>query len=163
MGKTFKEQLSKIKDKVPLSSNEIEDIKKINNKEHKSKTRSTKKNKKRPSKKKIINRIKNRERIQRERNLNKRLKSLRPKLERIRAEDIKEKENVIKKTYESEKYILENKKSIKEKEDKLIELGSHKRSILVCKICMGDGGLNGSCESCGGTGFVTGLEKIKND
>lgn len=163
MDKTFKEQLSKIKDKVALSSNETEEIKKVNKKEHKSKARSTKKDKKRPSKKKIIDRIKNRERLQRERSLNKRLKVLRPKLERIKTEDKKEKENVIKKIYKSEKYILENKKSIKEQEDKLIELGSHKRTILVCKICMGDGGLNGSCQNCGGTGFVTGLEKIKND
>ena len=163
MSKTFKEQLSNIKDQVPLSSKETEDIKKINNKVHKSKTRSTKKDKKRSSKKKIINRIKNRERLQREKNLNERLKVLRPKLERIKARDKKEKDNIIKRTYKSEEYILENKKSIKEQEDKLIELGTHERTILVCKICMGDGGLDGNCYSCGGTGFVTGLEKIKND
>lgn len=164
MIETFKDQLKKIRDKVKksprMNTNIIstENTSK-NNKKKKNVTKNIKRNSIRLSKKKI-NEIKDRQRKIRDRNLKLRLKKVKPILDKIKSRELELKKNNMKDALKAEDYNLAKEKQNHNHEQSLIELGTHQRKTIICKYCKGDGGLNGNCHSCAGTGFVTELIKI---
>ena len=160
---TFKEQLGKIKSKVPKSLDSNENIKAKDEKPKNYNKHATNTNLRRRGtklSKKKINEIKNKERKIRDHNLNVRLKKIRPILEKLKSRENEKTNQKVKEALKAENYILDEERSKLDYEESLINSGTHERKTVVCKYCKGDGGLSGTCHNCGGTGFVTELVSI---